>query len=215
MSIRTIENLYDSLTEEIIWRKKELSDLRTLIEAKSLGASKRDALLRAGVSLLYAHWEGFIKAASGAYLEYVAMQRLRYDELTPNFIAFSMKNKLNEVGQSNKAKTHNQIVEFFLNNLGDRSSIPYKSGVNTKSNLSSSVLYNIVNMLGLDYSFYETKEKLLDERLLASRNNIAHGRFISVDVQDFIELHEQIIGMMEDFRSQIDNSAVLRRFRRA
>jgi MAE_28990/MAE_18760-like HEPN len=63
-------------------------------------------------------------------------------------------------------------------------------------------------------SYYVTKEKLLDERLLSARNNIAHGRSISVDVNDFIELHEQILGMMEDFRSQIDNSAVLRKFRR-
>lgn len=214
MSIRTLENLYDRLSEEIVWRKKELADLRTLIETESLTPNKRDALIRAGVAMLYAHWEGFIKAAASAYLEYVSMQRLRYEELSANMIAISVKGKLNEAGQANKALIHNEVVEFFLHNLSDRSSIPYRGAVDTKSNLSSSVFYNIVCMLGFDYTFYETKEKLIDEKLLNSRNHIAHGQYLSFDVRDFIELHEQILEMMEVFRSQIDNSATLGMFRR-
>ncbi|RYZ75211.1 MAG: hypothetical protein EOP04_33620 [Proteobacteria bacterium] len=69
--------------------------------------------------------------------------------------------------------------------------------------------------LGLDYSLYVTKEKLVDERLLLSRNNIAHGSYLSLDAEDYLEMHGQIIGMMEAFRNQIDNHATLGRFKRS
>jgi MAE_28990/MAE_18760-like HEPN len=214
MSIRTVENLYDHLSDEIAWRRKELTDVKALIETKSFTTSKRDALIRAGVALLYAHWEGFIKAAATAYLEFVSMQRMRYDELSPNFIAISVKGKLNEAAGANKASVHTKVVEFFLNNLSDRCTIPFKTVVNTKANLSSTVLQNILAMLGLDYTFYETKEKLIDEKLLASRNTIAHGSYLLITIEDYIELHEQITEMMNHFRNDIDNSATLNRFKR-
>ena len=214
MSIRTVENLYDHLSDEIAWRRKELTDFRVLIETKSFSPSKRDALIRAGVALLYAHWEGFIKAAATAYLEFVSMQRMRYDELSPNFIAISIKGKLNEAAGANKASIHTKVVEFFLNNLSARCTIPFKTAVNTKANLSSTVLRNILAMLGLDYTFYETKEKLIDEKLLASRNTIAHGSYLLVTIDDYIELHEQITEMMNHFRNDIDNSASLNKYTR-
>lgn len=214
MSLRTVENLYDRLSDEMAWRRKELTDVRALIETSSFTTSKRDALIRAGIALMYAHWEGFIKAAATAYLEFVSMQRMRYDEIAPNFIAISVKGKLNEAAGAHKAAIHNKVVEFFLNNMSDRCTIPYKTVVNTKANLSSTVLQNIIAMLGLDYAFYQTKEKLIDEKLLASRNNIAHGEFLQVTLAEYIELHDQITTMMNQFRTDIDNSANLNKFKR-
>jgi hypothetical protein len=214
MNIRTVENLYDRLSDEIAWRRKELSDVKALIETESFTASKRDALIRAGVALLYAHWEGFIKAAATAYLEFVSSQRMSYEELSPNFIAISVKGKLNAAGGANKAAIHTQVVEFFLNDLSEKCTIPFKTAVQTKANLSSTVLQNILAMLGLDYTFYETKEKLIDERLLSSRNTIAHGSYLLVTIKDYVELHEQITAMMNHFRNDIDNSATLNKFKR-
>ena len=79
MSIRTLEQLYDKLSDELTWRKKELTSLKLLSESSGIATDRQIALLRALVALLYAHWEGFIKNASSAYIEYVSFQRLRYD----------------------------------------------------------------------------------------------------------------------------------------
>lgn len=62
-------------------------------------------------------------------------------------------------------------------------------------------------MLGLDYSPYATKEKIIDERLLGLRNNIAHGKYLTIDLRDYLELHSEVITMLNTFRNQIDNSA--------
>ncbi len=43
MKIRTLEHLNQRLTDDLIWRKKEISDLKSLIETKSFSTSKHNA----------------------------------------------------------------------------------------------------------------------------------------------------------------------------
>jgi hypothetical protein len=214
MKIRTHEQLFDLLTNEIAWRKKELSDFKSLIETKDFAPSKHHALVRAGIMLLYAHWEGFVKQCAEYYLNYVSMQRLPYKELASNFIAICVKSEMNDLENSNRVSHQLKLVEFFLNDLSKQSSMPYKKVVNTKSNLSSTIFKNIVLFLGFDYSFYETKSVLLDERLLAIRNTIAHGNYMLITASDYLEIHEKVLEMIEYFRNQIDNSASTKAYRR-
>lgn len=212
MSIRTGEQLSDSLSEEIIWRKKELTALRLMVENKALPIDRRAVLLRGSVALLYAHWEGFIKAAGRAYLEFVHFQRRPYNELARNFVALGIRGKLGKAIGAAKVRAHLDVVDFFLDHFNDRSSIPYKEGIDAQSNLSSRVLRNIVETLGLDYAEFETKEKLLDDLLLWQRNTIAHGEYLTTTVEAYLDLHEQVLHMMEAFRIQVDNAAALKRF---
>jgi hypothetical protein len=211
MSIRRLEELNDQLSSELAWRKKELSVIKSLIDTGSFSTSKKTALLRSGVTILYAHWEGFIKQAASIYLEFVSMQRLPYDKLSANFVALAMKSKLNQAKDTNKATIYNEVVEFFMTKLSERSSIQYKNVIQT-SNLSSSVLREIVCMLGLDYSFYEPKNILIDEKLLRMRNEIAHGNYISIDQKEYDELYFKVIEMMDTFRNQIDNCAATKKY---
>ena len=69
--IRTLNDLNERLSEDLVWRKKELSVLKGLIETNSFTQNKTNALIRSGIALLYAHWEGYIKCAASAYLEFV------------------------------------------------------------------------------------------------------------------------------------------------
>jgi hypothetical protein len=115
--IHTAEQLDDTLSDALAWRKKELATLKSLVRSGRHSRSKLNCLIRSGVAILYAHWEGFIKEAGTAYLEFVSRQRLTYQELAPNFIAFAMKKQLNEATQTNKAVIYNQVVEFFLSGL--------------------------------------------------------------------------------------------------
>ena len=212
MNNRTPELLNETLSEELAWRKKELSTLLLLAEDRNNSPAKRNALVRAGIALLYAHWEGFIKAASAAYLEFVAAQRLKYNELAPNFVALGMRAELNEAGAAFKSEIHNRVADFFINRLSEESKIPYKEMIRT-SNLNAMELKNIVAMLGLDYSSYALKQNLIDEQLLYSRNNIAHGNYMRVELADYIEWQEQVISMLDLFRNQIENAAIMESYR--
>ena len=212
MSIRTAEALYDSLAADLIWRKKELTVFKLLTEEASPLSEKRRTLLRGAVALLYAHWEGFIKTASASYLEFVFFQRLAYRELAPNFLALSLRSLLRPAGASNRIGAHIAATEFFLRRLSERSSVPYKNAISTQANLSSRILEEIIATLGLDFAPFATKEKLLDEGLLAHRNTIAHGEFLLISYEEYDDLSGHVLAMMEEFSTQIANAAVLRRF---
>jgi hypothetical protein len=210
MKIRTSENLSETLVNDLRWRRKEISALKSLIY-KSISTEQQKVLLRSAIVILYAHWEGFVKLAANSYLEFVALQNIPYNQLSNNFIALAMKDKLDQAKESNKATIYNDVAFFFLTQLGKRSNIKYENRIFT-SNLSSSVLKEIMSMLGLDYSFYESQENFLDEKLLARRNKIAHGNYIDLDREDYDELHRQVIAMMENFRTEVENSAILQKY---
>ena len=210
MKIRTLEELNQRLTDDLVWRKSEIADLKGLIETRSFSDKRHNTLLRSGVMLLYAHWEGYIKSAGTSYLEFVSRQQLTYDKLAINFVAIAMKAKLSEVTEANKATVFTEATRFILTQTNQRCSLPYKDVVATGSNLSSSILREITCLLGLDYSFYETNRVIIDERLLGRRNKIAHGeslKYISLDRDEYQQMHEQILLMMDYFRNQIENNA--------
>jgi hypothetical protein len=206
MKIRTLEELVDLLNREMAWRKKELLEIKRLVDS-SKDSFRETTLIRSGVAMLYAHWEGFVKAAGTAYLNYVAMRKLKYEDLAAQLVALGMRKKLNEATQSRKATIHTEVARFFLTGLSERSSLPWESAVETKSNLKSEMLKEIACVLGIDYSQYETKEKLIDEKLLRCRNEIAHGQYLLVDYEEFCDLFDEMMNLLELFRNQIDNAA--------
>jgi MAE_28990/MAE_18760-like HEPN len=212
MSIRTQEQLSDKLAEDLVWRKKELAAVKALIEDKSFSNSKHNALLRSGIALLYAHWEGFVKTAASSYLEYVSMQRLCYNELSSNFVALALKSKLKEAAESKKATVFTEAIDFLRLQLDKRSSLQYKDVIQTGSNLNSSIFKDILCTLGIDGSTYATKQVVIDEKLLARRNRIAHGEYLLLDREAYVELHSQVIEMMQLFHDQIENCATLKSY---
>jgi len=215
MSVRTIEELHDILSDDLAWRKKELSALKSLIGRSEFGQTKRNALIRSGVAILYAHWEGFVRNAARSYLEYVARMRLEYRALSGNFVGLAVRGLLNDATGSKKAALHNRIVDFFRNEVESRSKLPYRSAVARVGNLTSHRLENISLMLGLDYSIFRTKEKFIDERLVRNRNMIAHGHYLLIDTADYDEMHEVVLALLNTFRNEVANAATLERFRAA
>lgn len=205
--IRTVTQLSDQLSEEIAWRKKELIYIETLIE-KNRYRTVQSTLIRSGTAILYAHWEGFVKNAATSYVEFVARQHLKYSELSPNFLALAVKKQLNEAQNSYRAIIFTKVVDFLITGLESKCSIQWDDAIKTQSNLNSEVLKDIICILGLDYSLYETKEKIIDETLLRSRNEIAHGQYLLIDFDQYMELHHEIISLMDLFRDQIENAAI-------
>lgn len=214
--IRSKEQLEDFLAQNLAWRKKELSALKLMMQSKEVERNKthRSCLLRSGILLLYAHWEGFIKDGATAYVCFVAMQRLRNSQLSPNFLALSLKNIFTKTQSSNRPNPHISAATFIINEMDAQSKIMWKTAISTESNLSSNILRDITMWLGIDYSPYETKEKLIDEKLVYARNCVAHGDsdYTIGGVQDYIYLHGQVIGLLNTFHTQISNAASLGKY---
>lgn len=212
--IRTTSQLIDKIAEDLIWRRKELTELKVLVQMFQGDLVRSRVLIRAAVALLYAHWEGFVKKSSSHYLEYVASHRLPYKKLAANFVGLTLKSKFSELGASEKISGGNALAEFFCTALDRQSNVPYKNAVDTKSNLSSKVLIDILNALGLDASQFETRLKFIDTNLVNPRNHIAHGEVLDMSVLEYLNLHDGVLDLIETYRNEVENASVLRRFER-
>jgi hypothetical protein len=212
MKVRSLTELQDLLDSEFGWRVKELSFIKGMIHRANGPA--QTACIRAGLPILYAHWEGFVKAASAAYVDFVNRQRLTYEELSPCFVAMAARQHLENLAQTKKARLHIEIVKFFIGNLSERASISDSSKPNTKANLSAEVFENIACAIGVNPANYEAKFKFIDESLLRRRNEIAHGSYLDVDRDSFEKLQEEVIILLRQYKTDIENSATLKSYRR-
>lgn len=209
--IRTLADLQDALDKALAWRLKEIAYVKS--NAKSLKSFAQAALLRAGVPLIYAHWEGFVKGASEAYLEYVANKHLRYEELASCFVVFAAKRHVANLAQSNRATVNIGAVDFFRNSTGKQANISLSGAVNTEANLSSVVFENIATSLGVPMNQYVAYANLLDKSLLERRNKIAHGEYLDIDAAAFEILADEVLGLLRMYKTDIENMASMNAFR--
>ena len=212
MKLRVISQLEDAIDSETGWRNQELTTI--LFQAQEARTQKRPTALRAGVALLYAHWEGWIKQVAEYYIEFVAQQRLTYDQLSPPFFALALKGRLNELSESNAVSAHVKFADFLCADLSTPARFGKAGTIPTESNLSSRVLRNIITKLGLDYRPYELHENLIDQRMLRSRNRVAHGERLEIDLPEFETLQDEIRKMLRIFTSDVLNQAATNTYRR-
>jgi hypothetical protein len=210
--LRTLTMLQDYLDEDFAWRLKEIADLKLTV--RSAGTAFRNTIIRAGIPLLYAHWEGFVKNSSRGYINFINAQGLSYDNLKSCFIVFGLKQKLHEIGQSRRAKANTAAMDFILSELGKRADLNLTRAVDTESNLSARVFENIASSIGINPAPYEPRYNLIDESLLKRRNEIAHGEYLDVGPEDYRTLADEVIHMMRLYKTDIENAAVTSQFLR-
>lgn len=210
--LRTHSQLQDFLDTELGWRMKEIANMKTAVRESAFIAES--TMIRAAVPLLYAHWEGFVKNAATGYLNYVNNQGLSYAELRSCFVVFGLKKALIELNDSRKSAASIAAIDFVRDQLGERARLKIDTAINTASNLSSSVLQNILLSVGIDPSGYETRYKLIDESLLKRRNNIAHGEYVDIKREDWAALADEVLVLLRQLKTDIENATTLATFKR-
>ncbi len=203
--IRGLTELQVALDGALSWRIKEIAYVRS--NAKKTSSSAQATYVRAGVPLLYAHWEGFIKRASEVYLEYVANQNLTFDQLASCFVVFGAKGHLNNLISSRKSAVTIEAVKFLRTSGSTVANISLTNAVNTESNLSSTVFANIATSVGVDFNKYAAYSNLIDESLLDRRNKIAHGEYLELDADAFDSLVEEVLALLRQYKNDIENLA--------
>ncbi|MFB4283857.1 MAE_28990/MAE_18760 family HEPN-like nuclease [Nonomuraea sp. MTCD27] len=217
MAPRTVDEIEDLLDSSFAWRRVELQALGAAIadaERSSPNTPLTRALARSGVALLYAHWEGFFKDACQAYVDYVAKRRLLYSELNDGFLRTVM------MALGKRAATGDEaglavLFESIREPEKSRARIPKNTIVDTKSNLRYVVLVEIMRAIGFPYDHFATKNNLIDKTLCDGRNSIAHGRDYFPASGSFVDLHAEVLEMMEDLRSVIMSNVRTEQYKRS
>lgn len=215
MKIRSQSELTDFLNHAIAWRKKEITSLRFAID-RATRSHEKSLLSRAGVPILYAHWEGFAKSACEAYLDFVSRQGLRYNQLKTNFIAIASKSSIRDAGKSNRIQLYLNVIEFATFNQGNVGKFTTAGSIDSENNLSSKVLENLLATIGIYCDdFFTSRFLVLDGSLLKRRNEIAHGEKTEIESPDYAQLHTLVLELTDYLKTRIETAAANGEFRRS
>lgn len=205
VKIRTVEALDNAIDAEIAWRKQELTTVLKLVQQSSGPA--QIANLRSGVLLLYAHWEGWVKAVAQLYVRYVNTKAFSYDALSDAFLGNALKTKMTALDEASAPSIHNQFASFIRSELSGNAAMS-ESLVRTESNLSSAVFFDILERLGLERrEKYALRANMVDKDLVHSRNTIAHGQFLRMSPDEFKALRAATMELLELFTDDVRNAA--------
>lgn len=202
--MHSAEDLEGALDADLSWRKKEL--LTVKMQAQSAPAWATPMYVRSGITMLYAHWEGFVKAAGEALVEFVRDQQLLMSQLAPGYLAIALRKELAGVRESKSGVMNPELAvsRAITEGYSRRAKLKAFGSVPTASNLSWKQFSMVAARLALDVSELELLEHLIDVRLVGNRNTIAHGdRSAPMTRDDFLDLHAKVIGLLDRVSYQV------------
>lgn len=207
MKVTSEGNLIDKIEKDSASRKKELTYVKLRVSQADGESVKYE--IRSAILLLYAHWEGSIKNISERYLCYISYLGKDFASLAPIFYVLQAKRCIKKFQTNTNKYTayvgHLSELENLKNEIMDHHF--YEDIINTQSNLNYDVLIEILDDIGYtgDRNPYLLDKGLIDESLLGSRNEIAHGGMYSsadlkMDAKEYCILHDKICQLMELFK---------------
>lgn len=215
MKPRSILELQDFLDKALVYRKRELSFIHLAVSATG-EESTAGHLMRAAVPILYAHWEGYLRDAAIAYLNFVFSQLDRGDDYQRRYIAVAFKHSFAEAGKSRKARVHADFLESLLESLKSPIIANAEAVVDADSNLSSKVLEDLLFSVGVTIDqYWSTSFKIVDYQLLKKRNEIAHGELVKVDPKEYADLYIFVLESLERYKTSLEHNASEECFRRS
>jgi hypothetical protein len=202
--MQTRGELEDLLWEELGWRKKELLQVR--MQALSAPEWATGMQIRSGVTLLYAHWEGFVRTSGEALVEFVRDQQLNLGELAPGYLAIALRKQLAEVRESRAGATSPEIAmtQAISDGYNRPAQLKANGSVPTASNLSWKQFAMVAARLGFEVNEFSLLQNFIDVRLVGSRNTIAHGdRIAPMDREEFVGMHAKVLGLLDRVAHQV------------
>lgn len=200
------------ITDDRTWRLKEISDLKSA--SKTMDQNLRRVLLRALITICYAHWEGHVRFCARKYLEHIALRGIEYNDLDRQFLRNYFLPRLTALSH---AKTSLSSRCALIDDILDASDRPFtrlnEDLVNTKSNLSFDVFSDICQVCSVPISVFADKANFIDLFLLKRRNAIAHGEETFVSIEDLDDLTTNTVEIMRTFGDVLENHIVLKDYR--
>lgn len=201
----TVEQCLAAIQADSAWRKKEISLLKQRV-SKAEG-QQQATLIRASILILYAHWEGFVRFAAETYVEHINERVTRFKApLSEHFRKLLMWRCVKRKGDFPHAKS----PIGFLDALEEWSTRPdiflSDDMIDSESNLNSEVLQKILRIIDVPFVGFESKQNLIDEKLLGRRNVIAHGKRRTLTIDEYSEADKEVRALLDIFQRKIEHS---------
>jgi hypothetical protein len=207
----TEEILSDRFDEDLIWRRKELSDMKAAV--KGADRQAKAVLLRALITMCYAHWEGYVRTCAGRYFEYLTMRRRRYSDFERQVYVNAFLVRIDALHKSRlNLEARCKLVNEIIDGTGSRFTFVNPSLIDTKSNLNTDTVKEICIICSVDFSYFESKRSFLDNFILKRRNAIAHGQIEFIAESEMDNLVEELLMLMEHFRSLLENKVYQKKY---
>ena len=219
--IRNIEELNEKIDADAQWRKKEIADLRLCC----LNNSSPTFLLRAAFVLCCAHFEGYIRYASNAYIAYISAQNIKGKDLRveiPSIVVRKKKHQSFGIPQTKKVKvtvvsdvlqTYDDMLEqnFYIKLNEDdlfpeidENDIPLP----TEGNPTPDVLADISKILGIDYEeLFQLRAPFIDSELLKPRHSVAHGERRPITISELDAAASFVLDIIDKYKISIIDAA--------
>jgi RiboL-PSP-HEPN len=208
----TEQNLSDQFDADLIWRRKELSDIKAAIKSADLQA--KPALLRALITLCYAHWEGYVRTCANKYFEYLALRRLPYVAFERQIYVNSFLVRLDALHKNRiSIEMRCKLVNDILDGTGERFGYVNSALIDTKSNLDADTIKGICLICAVENNHFEDKRTFIDAIILKRRNAIAHGQQEFIQETDIDSLVEEMLALMMHFRNLLENKVYTKAYR--
>lgn len=227
--MRSADDIDADIEEDRTTREEEIKLLENIHNTSDL-EKDRERLRRMIVLLTYAHLEGFCRFALSAYVSEVNARNIECHAAATPIAAASLSPVFGALRDSQRkhrvfAKSlpddsflhlsarEQQFIDNYDETFKLKISIPDKV-IDTKSNVDTDILKKLLFQLGLNYTSVEEHRNILN-RLLGTRNAIAHGDRLKTpsedDVEDFLKSSRRIMEFLQtEVRDALANSRFLK-----
>ena len=211
VKIRSKNELIDFLSERKKRRKRELIALVKEMSGRNATSFRR----RAAVVFAYAHWEGFVKDAASAYVQFVSQKSRRLSDLVVSFQALACRQELTAAKEARHRISHHIVlVQRLTDRINESCQITANGAVDTESNLTAAVFENICASIGVDYSSKWATHGPFINDLFMNRCAIAHGELFEPDDSYAVEVIDFALQAIDRFSNEIEDAAVQELFLR-
>lgn len=219
---KTLTYLNELIEKDYAWRISELSNYRSALLTEQNEKAQK-AKIRAGVALLYAHWEGFIKQLANWYYNFVSFQSHYVSDLSESFASIILRAELNVLESSNKIKDHQRVIKMIFEGMNKTAYFSSKSPIKT-SNLKFEIFEDVCILLGINPLEFERRYKrkfdrniqlTIDEDLVGQRNSIAHGEYLPISIEEYKKLYDIVVnGFLFNFKEILMDCATNKKYLR-
>jgi hypothetical protein len=200
----TEQDLTDLFDADLIWRRKELSDVKSAIKAAD--APAKPVLLIALIAISYAHWEGYIRTCSNRYFQHLTLRRKPFSELERQIYVNTFLGRVDAVHRQRVSlKDRCDLINDILDGRGGRFGYMNPSLLDTQSNLNTDVIKDICLICAVDPSHFESQRTFIDIFVLKRRDAIAHGQQEYIQEDEIDDLVASVLSLMTHFRTLLEN----------
>lgn len=185
--------------------------MKAAVKAADIAA--KSVLLRAIITMSYAHWEGYVRVCANRYFEYLTLRRKPYTDLERQVYVNTFLARLDALHQSRASlEARCKLVNDILDGTHGTFRHIHPMLIDTKSNLNTDVIKEICLICSVDQSHFESKRVFVDQLILKRRNAIAHGKQEFIQEDEIDDLVSDVLALMQHFRTLLENKVYLKQY---